>query len=225
MTKAAPKAATASRREQRRAETIDRIERAALQVFVERGFDATTSDQIAAAAGVSVRTFFRHFPHGKDDVVLLEARRGMQRLRDALGRRPPHESALTAIRAAIETVADDPDVGYTGAEAMQVYASITRDHPDLLARMVGEQQLFGETLVESLALRLSADPATDLRPRLLIHAVHAASTVAWLTAFDNPSADSRALLDRALDMLESGLAHALVGPVPGRDDEPEASIT
>jgi AcrR family transcriptional regulator len=205
---------TVSRREQQRAETIDRIERAALQVFVDRGFDAATADQIAAAGGVSVRTFFRHFPHGKEDVVLLEARRGMQRLRDALARRPPHEPALTAIRAAIEAVADEPDVGYTGAAAIQVCASITRDHPDLLARVIGEQQLFGESLVESLALRLSADPTTDLRPRLLIHAVHAASTVAWLTAFDDPTADSRALLDVALDMLESGLVEALAAPAP-----------
>ncbi|MDT0166101.1 TetR family transcriptional regulator [Actinotalea sp. AC32] len=49
--------------------TRERLQAAALTLFTERGFDATTVEQVAAAAGVSHMTFFRHF-RTKEDVVL-----------------------------------------------------------------------------------------------------------------------------------------------------------
>jgi AcrR family transcriptional regulator len=205
------RAAGLGRREEQRLETVKRLEAGAFQVFIERGFDATTADQIAAAAGVSARTLYRHFPRGKQDIVLAEARRNMSRLADALATRPPHEPALAALRAAVRMVQND---GTRTTESVGVYATISRDHPELLAQMVGEEALFNETLVMSLALRMSADPATDVRPRLLVHAVHSASTVAWLTWLEHPEADQRALLESALDILEAGFAAACAGPAP-----------
>ncbi|MFZ0015436.1 MAG: TetR family transcriptional regulator [Acidimicrobiia bacterium] len=53
----------------RAARTKDRLQEEALRLFTERGFDAVTVDEVAAAAGVSHMTFFRHFPT-KEDVVL-----------------------------------------------------------------------------------------------------------------------------------------------------------
>ncbi|GIG41239.1 TetR family transcriptional regulator [Cellulomonas phragmiteti] len=53
----------------RSAGTRERLRAAALELFVAQGFDATTVDQVAAAAGVSHMTFFRHFAT-KEDVVL-----------------------------------------------------------------------------------------------------------------------------------------------------------
>lgn len=50
-------------------QTRERLRAAALSLFVEHGFDATTVNQVAAAAGVSHMTFFRHFA-AKEDVVL-----------------------------------------------------------------------------------------------------------------------------------------------------------
>jgi AcrR family transcriptional regulator len=61
-------------RARRRAQTERDIETAALEAFEARGFDATTMDEIAASAGVSVRTAFRYFP-AKVDTVLFSARR------------------------------------------------------------------------------------------------------------------------------------------------------
>ena len=55
----------ATRADQRRQVETD-IERAALELFVERGIDGVTVDEIATAAGVSTRTFFRYFPFKLD---------------------------------------------------------------------------------------------------------------------------------------------------------------
>jgi AcrR family transcriptional regulator len=192
----------------KRIATNQAIEDAALELFLVQGFDAPTAAEIAEAAGVSVRTFFRHFPGGKEDVMLLEARRAMQLLREALEARPPQESALTAVREAVRSLPWYAE-GYSEDSSIRMFGQIAGGHPDLLARMLGERQLLAEPLVELVALRMSADPKRDLRPRLLIHGVHAAMTVTWLTWLSDPSVDISTLFESALDMLESGMAAAL----------------
>lgn len=49
-----------------------RLEKAALELFAEHGFDGTTTDQIAARAGVTERTFFRHFPDKREVLFASE---------------------------------------------------------------------------------------------------------------------------------------------------------
>jgi len=56
-------------RERKRQETFDRIAEASLRLFVEQGYEHTTLDQIAEAAGISRRTFFYYFK-AKDDVLV-----------------------------------------------------------------------------------------------------------------------------------------------------------
>jgi len=202
-----------------RTATSQAIEVAAIAMFMERGFEAPTAGQIARAAGVSVRTFFRHFPGGKEDVMLLEARRAMQQLKEALESRPPQESALIALRAAVRTLASY-DQGHSDDIAVRMFAQIATGHPDLLARMLGERQLLADPLVHLIALRMSTDPARDIRPRLIIHGLHAAMTVTWLTWMSDPSVDMWSLLESALDMLEGGMTAAMAedpgitGPAP-----------
>ncbi|MCZ7438048.1 helix-turn-helix domain containing protein [Micromonospora sp. WMMC241] len=58
-------------REQRRAETQRAIQAHAVRLFVERGYDGTTVNDVAAAAGVSPMTVYRHFPT-KEDLVLVD---------------------------------------------------------------------------------------------------------------------------------------------------------
>jgi AcrR family transcriptional regulator len=72
----------------------------ALEMFAERGYEATTVDEIARKAGIGRRTFFRYF-ESKDDVVLWRfdqfARGAVQLLRQ----RPAREPALTALERAL----------------------------------------------------------------------------------------------------------------------------
>jgi AcrR family transcriptional regulator len=86
------------RAQQRQATTV-RLESVALELFFEHGYSNVTTAQIADAAGVSHRTFFRHFPGGKEDVLLVEHRDGLAEVAAELMKRPPHEDVLTAMRA------------------------------------------------------------------------------------------------------------------------------
>ncbi len=63
------------------------VARAALELFSRQGYDQTTVDEIAAAVGVSRRTFFRYF-ETKPDVVWGEFDAELARLADALGGGP-----------------------------------------------------------------------------------------------------------------------------------------
>jgi len=91
---------TPGRREENKQRTRSALERAAARLFEERGFGATTVRDIAAAAGVGERTFFRYFP-SKEDLVLQEIRNLVPGLMTMVRERPAAESPLTAFREAI----------------------------------------------------------------------------------------------------------------------------
>jgi AcrR family transcriptional regulator len=193
-----------SQRLWQRQQTEAAIQRAALAIFLERGYEDATADQVAAAADVSVRTFFRYFPRGKDDVMLLEARRPIEALREALAERPLGESPLLALRRALAQVIEDE---VEPSEAAVLYGQMAMEHPDLLARMMGERQLAAEAIVPELAKRMGVDPGLDHRPRLLAHVLHAASTTAWLCWLARPNAESyRSMLDGMLRELGPAFA-------------------
>ena len=69
-------------------EARNRLQRAALELFAENGFDHTTAAQIAARAGVTERTFFRHFPDKRE--VLFDGQNILgAALSDAIAKAPP----------------------------------------------------------------------------------------------------------------------------------------
>ena len=88
------------RREENKQRTRSALEQAAAQLFAERGYGATTVRDIAAAAGVGERTFFRYFP-SKEDLVLQEVRNLVPGLMKMVRERPAAESPLTAFREAV----------------------------------------------------------------------------------------------------------------------------
>src|ERR1700744_4083588 len=85
-------------RERKKARTRASLREHALRLFREQGYQATTVEQIAAAAEVSPSTFFRYFPT-KEEVVLQD---DMDiRLVEAFANRPPGRPPIPAIRAAL----------------------------------------------------------------------------------------------------------------------------
>lgn len=88
------------RREQNKQRTRCALELAAARLFAEQGFGATTVRDIAAAAGVGERTFFRYFP-SKEDLVLQQVRDLVPGLMQQVRERPADEPLLTAFREAI----------------------------------------------------------------------------------------------------------------------------
>jgi AcrR family transcriptional regulator len=76
------------------------LRRAAMERFAAHGVEATTAEEIAADAGVTLRTFYRHFP-SKHDLLFADYDSGLQWFRKALVARPPDEPVIESVRAAI----------------------------------------------------------------------------------------------------------------------------
>ena len=163
----------------RRREFVAReIERAGMELFAERGYDNVSIGDIATAAGVSRRTFFRHFP-SKADLIDAYATRLNLRVVAALHRRPADESAPDAICNAILDTAE--------MTAEEQAASLLRNQvlltmrPDLLTGALLQVE---EEMVELISVRLNLNPLTDLEPRLLVWTVLAAARAATQTWID-----------------------------------------
>src|SRR5690349_13346270 len=100
MSEVAVAPAELSRRERKKLQTRQALRAAALRLFAERGFDATTIQDITEAADVSPRTFFLHFS-SKEDVLVGDAREGVAAFEQALGARPDGEAPFTGVRTAL----------------------------------------------------------------------------------------------------------------------------
>jgi AcrR family transcriptional regulator len=88
------------KRERRKRETREAIGAAAERLFAERGYDGVTVADIAAAAGVSVKTLFVHFP-SKEDLVFGNEEKLLGRLLEIVRERAPGETPLGAVTAAL----------------------------------------------------------------------------------------------------------------------------
>ncbi len=95
----APIAKAEGLRERKRRETLRRIAEIGLRMFVERGYEATTLEAVAAAAGISARTFFHYFKT-KDEILQFWQGGGgfLEAVRAALRRGSTRPRALRAVR-------------------------------------------------------------------------------------------------------------------------------
>jgi len=199
-------------RERHRRRTAAELEEAALALFTEKGFDAVTIDDIAAAADVSRRTFFRYFA-SKEDVILSDHPKRLGELQVALDRRPDDEPALTALRHAILSLADRFE---EQRDHMLRRFRLVTTTPALEARSLCLQRNWETSVTAMLAERMGVDPAKDLRPGVVAATTMAAmrvATVNWLAG--GGQGDLPAIVAASLDLLDGGL-QAAAAPPPRR---------
>lgn len=159
----------ASLRERKKEKTHGALVDAARRLFLTKGFEGTTVDEIAAAAEVSQRTFFRYFPT-KEAVVFSEHGARLSRLR-ALLNRQDRTSGYASVRAAIFEFAD----WYAGKrdELFAEYRIVTAS-PLLLAHDIELDSEFEAVLAEALGDADGADRAVRRRARLVAGALFGA---------------------------------------------------
>ncbi|NNH71474.1 TetR family transcriptional regulator [Nocardia uniformis] len=150
------------------------IQRAAFELFARSGFEEVTTEQIAAAAGISPSTYFRHV-RSKDDLLLDPVREGGAGIAALLEERPSDESADIALAQAIMTRSTT-----LAAAELEQWRAAFRTAPHLLDRVALITPEHRERLVELVAQRMSRDSRTDSNPGLLVHLMLAAAEFGYL---------------------------------------------
>ncbi|NEK39158.1 TetR family transcriptional regulator [Rhizobium leguminosarum] len=152
---------TEGRRERKRRQTRERIEQAAMTLFLQRGFEATTIEDITEAADVSKRSFFDYFP-SKEEVVFAWQDAFADRLMAAVAARPADESSVAAVEAAITATViaavDEPGLAR---------GDLIHRTPALKARDQLKYAKLEQKLAEALLLRKRGDPLERPRMRVL----------------------------------------------------------
>jgi AcrR family transcriptional regulator len=186
-------------RERKKAKTLAAIQAAALKLFRKQGYDATTIEQIAAAAEVSPSTFFRYFPT-KEDVVLLDLTDPL--VIEAFRAQPPELSAIQALRNAVRSVFDQlPDDEF---EVIRQREELILANPELQARMLGE--IAGMVrLVADVAAERTGRRADEFELRVAAGALMGVAFGLMLTELDASPRDLIALFDAGLEQLETGI--------------------
>jgi AcrR family transcriptional regulator len=155
--------------------TRDAISIAALRLARERGFDNVRVHDIAAAAGVSPRTYNNYFSSREEAICAFAVRRA-QRIGAALRARPAGEPLGEAIiRAMLEQ--------YAGGEPDKEMIRMITSSNALRREFIRSMAAIERPLAEAIAARTGTDPDRDLFPRVLAAAVFSANRAAtehWL---------------------------------------------
>jgi AcrR family transcriptional regulator len=192
-------------RERKKQRTREQIVEAAMALFAERGYHATTIADIATAANVAPRTFFTYFP-SKEAVVFHNLDRDLESLASALRHRLPGETAFDALRRWIDAMFEQ----WTAEEDEALLRKRLCREDDGLANFEGGiMARIHELLLEAVADDLG-EPRDTLRPRLVTAAAIAALTSLEGTIHDKAEqrvakAEALAVLDDAMLFLRGGI--------------------
>lgn len=152
-----------------------RLQQAAVELFGERGYEATTAAQIAGRAGVTERTFFRHFPDKRE--VLFD---GQAVLTDALARSiadaPADQRPLAILFGAFRSVVPLLEGNRPFAEPRQAVIAAT---PVLQERELAKTAALADALAVGLRARGVAELTATLAARAAM-AAFAHAAVDWL---------------------------------------------
>ena len=187
--------------------TRDALRQAALVRFLAQGVEDTSAEQIAADAGVSLRTFYRHFT-SKHDLLFADYDAGLHWFRQALAGRPVDESVIASVQAAIFAFPHDVDAisQMTQMAALRVEQL---DHGRIALHLRGVEADFAAAVGDHLTRR--TPPATpdehlaiSVTSRVLAAATFAAMST-WMDHSDRSLTELSRLCHEALDLVGGGL--------------------
>jgi TetR/AcrR family transcriptional regulator, regulator of mycofactocin system len=174
------------------------LERIAFSLFEQKGFDQTTVDDIASAAGIGRRTFFRYF-QSKNDIPWGAFERELDHMRAHLAATPAGMPLMDALRVAIVDFNRlDPGATPQHRRRMELILRV----PTLLAHSTLRFAAWREVVAEFVAARTGLEPG-DLAPRAIAHAVLGVSIAAYERWLDHPDSDLSTLIDSAMRDLEA----------------------
>ena len=185
--------------------TRDLLVEEALALFQRKGFEGATVDEIALAAGVSRRTFFRYFPT-KEAVVFPDREARLARFRANLARREPGETPFARVRRAC---ADMARVFARQRGRIVAQQRVIEASPALIAQDHMLDRDWEEAITETF-LDGRTGAASRRRARLLAGAVLGAIRSALRSWIDDEGrSDLEELGNEAFDVLEQGAGAAL----------------
>jgi len=166
-----PSVTPIGRRDRKKSRTRHDLVEAATKLFATRGFDETTTEDIAEAADVSQRTFFRHFP-SKEAALYGDMDDLLARFRVILDARPNGEPLVVSVRESILGLADDYD---DQRKLRLLHARLASSYPSVSAYSRAVVQYAWEReLAEALARRMGVTVMADPRPEIIAAAAMAA---------------------------------------------------
>lgn len=174
----------------------EELELIALQLFADRGFDATTVDDVAEAAGIGRRTFFRYFA-SKNDVIWGDFDAALEHLRLQLAAIPPETALIDGLAEAVCAFNALP----AGAEPQhRVRMAMVLHTPTLQAHSTLRYAGWRAVVADHIAERRGED-SQDFGPQLLAHQLLASCVAAYEQWLAHSSADLQDLLDAAVRSL------------------------
>ena len=194
----------AALRERRRQRTSRQIEHAALRLFAEKGYHDVTVEEIAHAAEISERTFFRYFAT-KDDVILAEERRRMDTFCGLLAAQDPREPAWRAMHNAVLEYLAHLEQDDGGVQWQQ----ITAGEPLLRAKLAAHATDVCLTVIrDELAQRLGEGDGNEMLADVMAQSMLAACRIAYREWLTDPRRSLIELGEEALGAIEQGLVKA-----------------
>jgi len=178
-----------------------RLEQAALELYAERGFDATTVAEIAERAGLTERTFFRHFAD-KREVLFWGQDALVQQMTTAITDAPASATPMEAVAAALKAVGPFFDGRRAHARNRQ---AVVDANSGLRERELIKLALLSAALAQALQDRGVPEPVARLTAETGI-AVFKVAFVHWLTdPVETPYAD---IVDAELHRLRTVTAQS-----------------
>ena len=186
-------------RERKTQRTRTAIQREALRLFLDKGFEEATIEEIAEAAEISPSTFFNYFPN-KEAVVFEDELDPL--ILSAFDAQPPGTHPVQALRSAMRTVFANltPEQDRIVRQRIQLLAQT----PELRSAMLGQFAELVDQIADLLAVRVGK-PRNDFAVHNLAGAVLGVMMGMMAAYLEDPSVDWLKLVDDGLAHLEAGL--------------------